>query len=451
MYFFTFLAVFLLLRRLISSTQGSPAFFKWKQWLNITSWVTVGLAFSISGFVNDKVAGLAAAFYLWIVLVYIYKEPEFFPFRSFLYPVIPFAVITFLSAIVDLILPEFYEKWENYWSTALLAAFVWNFANWVNANKQQKALEYERQQRLQEEQQNKIISARKEELEVLVAQRTAEITKQKEELELAVKELQTTQAQLIQQEKLASLGELTAGIAHEIQNPLNFVNNFSEINMELLDELQHEIDQGNLNEVKLIAKDIVDNERKIIQHGKRADNIVKGMLQHSRASVGEKQLTDINALASEYLRLSYHGLRAKDKNFNSALQTDLTPDLIKIEVVPQDIGRVLLNLFNNAFYAVAEKKKKLNGTFNPTVTVSTREQNGQIEIRVRDNGTGIPENVKNKIFQPFFTTKPSGKGTGLGLSICNDIITKGHGGTMDINTIEGEFSEFILRLPRRNG
>jgi signal transduction histidine kinase len=267
-----------------------------------------------------------------------------------------------------------------------------------------------------------------------------------EEIQNTLKELKATQLQLVQREKMASLGELTAGIAHEIQNPLNFVNNFSDVNKELIAEMKEEIDKGNTEEVKAIANDLEENEQKINHHGKRADAIVKGMLQHSRASTGKKELTDINALANEYLRLSYHGIRAKDKSFNANFKTDFDESIDKIEVVPQDVGRVLLNLYNNAFYAVSEKKKQLNESFEPTVEVTTRKQNGKVEISVKDNGGGIPQKVVDKIFQPFYTTKPTGQGTGLGLSLSYDII-KAHGGELTVESKEGEGAEFIIQLP----
>jgi signal transduction histidine kinase len=247
---------------------------------------------------------------------------------------------------------------------------------------------------------------------------------------------------------MASLGELTAGIAHEIQNPLNFVNNFSEVSAELVEELQQELKAGYPVEAIAISEDIKQNLEKIHQHGKRAESIVKGMLQHSRSSSGEKQPTDINALIDEYLRLTYHGLRAKEKDFNA--QFTFTPDtsLPHLEVAPQEIGRVLLNLFNNAFYAVNQKKAQLNGQYQPEVIVSTKTIGNKVEIKVRDNGIGIPEQVKNKIFQPFFTTKPTGEGTGLGLSLSYDIITKGYGGSLQVESKEGEFTEMIIELPK---
>jgi signal transduction histidine kinase len=292
----------------------------------------------------------------------------------------------------------------------------------------------------------------------LLQKQKQETDTQKAKVEQTLEELKTTQAQLIQSEKMASLGELTAGIAHEIQNPLNFVNNFSEVNDELIDELKEEADKGNINEVKVIADDIKENEQKIIYHGKRADSIVKGMLQHSRASSGQKEPTDINKLTDEYLRLSYHGMRAKDKSFNAEYKTDFDETISKINVVPQDIGRVLLNLFNNAFYAVSQRKKSSDENYQPTIVVVTKRNNSPlepaptsrgvrgIEIRVADNGNGIPQNIVDKIFQPFFTTKPTGQGTGLGLSLAYDII-KVHGGEIKVETKEGEGSEFVIQLP----
>ena len=265
-------------------------------------------------------------------------------------------------------------------------------------------------------------------------------------LQKSLEELKAAQAQLIQSEKMASLGELTAGIAHEIQNPLNFVNNFSEVSNELIDEMKEELEKGNYDDAKEIADDVKQNLEKINHHGKRADAIVKGMLQHSRTSSGQKEMTDINALCDEYLRLSYHGLRAKEKSFNAKFETDFDASLSKINVAPQDIGRVILNLINNAFYAVNERKKINESGYEPTIWVSTKRVNDKIEISVKDNGTGIPEKIKEKIFQPFFTTKPTGSGTGLGLSLSYDIV-KSHGGEIKVESKENEGTEFIISLP----
>jgi len=296
---------------------------------------------------------------------------------------------------------------------------------------------------LREEERNRLTAQQNEILELQVTERTAE-------LQSSLEDLKQTQAQLIQSEKMASLGELTAGIAHEIQNPLNFVNNFSDVSIELLDEMQEEMAKGETEEATAIAGDIKLNLEKIAFHGRRADGIVKGMLQHSRASSNQKELIDINVLADEYFRLAYHGLRAKDKSFNADLVTDFSENLPKINIVPQDVGRVLLNLFTNAFYATNEKSKQsqfLDGSYKPIVSVSTYLKSNTVEIIVKDNGTGIPDAVKDKILQPFFTTKPTGEGTGLGLSLSYDIVVKGHNGTIEIISSEGIGSEFIIKIP----
>jgi signal transduction histidine kinase len=271
----------------------------------------------------------------------------------------------------------------------------------------------------------------------------------KKKIENAYADLKSTQAQLVQSEKMASLGELTAGIAHEIQNPLNFVNNFSEVNKELLDEVNEAIKNGNVEEAQNILRDINDNSEKINHHGKRADAIVKGMLQHSRTSSGKKEPTDINALADEYLRLAYHGLRAKDKSFNATIKTDFDNSVGIVNIIPQDIGRVILNLITNAFYAVTEKKKLQSEGYEPTVSISSKKINGAIELKVKDNGNGIPPNIIDKIFQPFFTTKPTGRGTGLGLSLAFDII-KAHGGELKVETKVEQGTIFTIQLPFRH-
>ncbi len=299
---------------------------------------------------------------------------------------------------------------------------------------------------------------------ILLQQQKAEIEQQKTKVESTLAELKATQAQLIQSEKMASLGELTAGIAHEIQNPLNFVNNFSELSSELIEEMNVELNRGDVEEAKAISADIKQNLEKINHHGKRADAIVKGMLEHSRAGSGEKEPTDINALADEYLRLAYHGFQAKDPSFNATLKTDFDQAIGSINIIPQDIGRVLLNLINNALYAVNERSKVEVTGYEPVVMVSSRlittTENSLIRqsppfggrgvnsiiISVKDNGNGIPQKILDKIFQPFFTTKPTGQGTGLGLSLAYDIV-KAHGGELKVETREGEGSEFIIALP----
>ncbi len=315
---------------------------------------------------------------------------------------------------------------------------------------QRKKLQYHKNVNALHEEQQQILTKQNEVLEEKVQERTSELLQQKETLQQLLNELKAAQSQLVQREKMASLGELTAGIAHEIQNPLNFVNNFSEVNMDLIDELKDAISTNGNEDAIAIADNIKENEKKIVFHGQRADSIVKGMLQHSRSSTGQKELTDINALADEFLRLSYHGLRAKDKVFNAVIKTDYDKTLGKISIVPQDIGRVFLNLFNNAFYAVTEKKKNiLEKNYEPTVWVSTKKIGDNVEISVKDNGNGVPQKIRDKIFHPFFTTKPPGQGTGLGLSLSYDIVTKGHSGTLSVVTEEGSFAEFIVELPAK--
>jgi signal transduction histidine kinase len=270
--------------------------------------------------------------------------------------------------------------------------------------------------------------------------------KAKINIEKAYDDLKSTQSQLIQSEKMASLGELTAGIAHEIQNPLNFVNNFSEVNKEMLNELQIELKAGNVNEAIVISSEISENEEKIIHHGNRADAIVKAMLQHSRTSSGQKELLDINAMADEYLRLSYQGLKARDRLFDARITTHFDTNIGKLNIIPQDISRVLVNLYNNAFYAVNERRQQSPNDYEPNISITTKKIKGMIEITVRDNGNGIPENIHEKIFQPFFTTKPAGQGTGLGLSLAYDII-KAHGGLIKVESAEGTGTEFVVELP----
>lgn len=284
------------------------------------------------------------------------------------------------------------------------------------------------------------------ELEKQVFERTQELTQ-------TLEDLKATQTQLIQSEKMASLGELTAGIAHEIQNPLNFVNNFSEVNIELVDELKEQLAIGNVQEANKLADGIRENEQKINEHGNRADGIVKSMLQHSRLTTDKKELADINSLADEYMRLAYHGWRAKDKTFNSKYEIHFDPSVGKMNIVRQDIGRVVLNLLNNAFYAVNKKNKDLlaenpDAAYDPAVTIRTRKNGDKVDILITDNGNGIPQKVLDKIFQPFFTTKPAGEGTGLGLSLSYDLV-KAHGGDLKVETKESEGTTFIIVLPIR--
>jgi two-component system, NtrC family, sensor kinase len=425
------------------------------KWQNLLLAATVAFATSILLYVVVK---SSQPVIIWVshlltfgLVFLIFTQKDFRSSRSFMYAFLPLIILNFIEDIVKLIDPVFYTNWGNYFETGGLFAFIWMVAMVITTGKQRKTLEKERLKAEEKEKEYKITETLKAELEVQVNERTAQLTLQKEELQQTLNELRSTQSQLIQSEKMASLGELTAGIAHEIQNPLNFVNNFSEVNKELLAEMNEEIEKGNYEEVKALARHVTDNEEKINHHGKRADGIVKGMLQHSRSSSGVKEPTDINALADEYLRLAYHGLRAKDKSFNATMKTDFDESIGKINIIPQDIGRVILNLITNAFYAAPLPPeggfKDPNYKHEPTVWVSTKKVGDKVLISVRDNGPGIPQKVLDKIFQPFFTTKPTGQGTGLGLSMSYDIVTKGHGGTLTVKTTEGSGTEFTINLP----
>ncbi len=399
----------------------------------------------------------------WLIsqVVFILVQIEFRNLRMFALAFIPYVAVALVADLTAVIAPDFFTGNENYFKSARMLSYMWMAAIWFSQNRQHKATEKERIRRQKEDELNRAIALRKVELEGLVTERTAELTQQKEELEHTLAELRNAQTQLIQAEKMASLGELTAGIAHEIQNPLNFVNNFSELSLELIVEMKEELTRGDSEEAMAIADDILGNLEKINQHGKRADATVKGMLLHSRTGTGTKEPTNINALADEYLRLSYHGLRAKDKSFNARLVNDFDQHIGLVNVIPQDLGRVLLNLFTNAFYAVYKKRLEIIGEevkgiaeglsdakpYEPEVSVVTKKHGKHVEIRIRDNGTGIPAGIVDKIYQPFFTTKPSGEGTGLGLSLSFDIITKGCGGELKVDTREGEYTEFLIRLP----
>ncbi|MDG5492165.1 ATP-binding protein [Psychroserpens sp. SPM9] len=347
-------------------------------------------------------------------------------------------ILLSLDRLTDINIP----KLQNYqpFAYALLPLSIAIYLGYFFGKRSQSLrLNLERVQKLSREKES-ILSKQNETLEQQVKERTASLNQ-------SLEELKATQSQLIQSEKMASLGELTAGIAHEIQNPLNFVNNFSEVSTELIDEMNEELEKGDLDEAKAISNDIKQNLEKINHHGQRADGIVKGMLQHSRKNTGEKELTDINKLADEYFRLAYHGLRAKDKSFNAQLETDYDDSIKTINIIPQDIGRVILNIITNAFYAVNVKKSNSESKdFKPTVSVSTKNLKDTIEIIIKDNGNGIPKDIIDKIFQPFFTTKPTGKGTGLGLSMSYDII-KAHNGKLQVESKDKEGTTFTVSLP----
>ena len=449
-----FLVTFFLIQYIRTALNTSVQLPAWDMQLVQARYVSIALVATY--FVTDKPLwfGWLWQIFMIIIVLKVYKNEVFSSVRGIVQSIIPFIVISTFSTIVQTIDSKFYDRNDEYFVGARFFAFILCFVIWFYARKQQNVLIKEREERLREEEESK---AQKLSLEYLVAERTLELTQQKEELQKAIEKLKSTQNQLIQSEKMASLGELTAGIAHEIQNPLNFVNNFAEVSVELCQELEEEIDKVTITDedkeyIKGIISDLSQNQQKITHHGKRADSIVKGMLQHSRTSSGEKELVDVNALADEYMRLAYHGLRAKNKEFNATLVTDFDPTIGKIMLMPQDIGRVFLNLFTNAFYAVAEKKQKLTeegtgASYKPEVKITTKKFANKLYIRVTDNGTGMPESVKAKIFQPFFTTKPTGQGTGLGLSMSYDIITNAHNGLLDVETVPGEKTEFKITLP----
>ncbi|RZJ64520.1 MAG: histidine kinase [Flavobacterium sp.] len=390
-----------------------------------------------------------AHFLVAVLLYFILTRNDFAKAKSLLVAFSPMLAVDFIQDVVMAADPDFYDEWGDYFNIAGLVGFVWMIVVLIFTSRQRKALAKERLKAEEKEREHLITVKIKAELEIEVMERTAELIRQKEELQHALNELKATQSQLVQSEKMASLGELTAGIAHEIQNPLNFVNNFSDVSRELiadiLDERKKPNDERDDELVNEMLSDIDQNLEKIANHGKRADNIVKGMLQHSRSTSGEKEPTDLNALADEYLRLAYHGLRAKDKSFNAELVTDFATDLPVVKVIPQDVGRVLLNLITNAFYATQERAKSEGVNFKPKVEISTSAVGNTVEIKVKDNGNGIPEAIKEKIFQPFFTTKPTGEGTGLGLSLAYDI-AKVHGGSIAVDSQIGLGSTFVVSL-----
>ena len=442
----------LALRRFFNLPERLPRWNRVLSWL----WLPAVLGFGITAAAHYRNPLLEEGYMLFVYALVLVTLGQLFSYR----PARPLLIGVGLLWLTKLIkfglavggyklLPPYasYFAAEN----KLAGFFVWGM--YLAARSQKRSLAKEQKQREEEDKARQLVAGQNAELERLVAERTAALTQQSEELREAVTELKTTQAQLIQAEKMASLGELTAGIAHEIQNPLNFVNNFAEVSSELLDELTDEQAKPAPDvalEVDLLA-DLQQNLEKITHHGQRAASIVRGMLEHSRASNGERTPTDLNALADEYLRLAYHGLRAKDKSFNATLQTDFAPALPLVEAVSQDLGRVLLNLFTNAFYAVRKRQEAGEPGYAPTVRVQTAQEEDEVVVRVRDNGTGIPEEVQQKIFQPFFTTKPSGEGTGLGLSLSYDLVVKGHGGTLEVDSEEGSYTEFVVRLPLRAG
>ena len=415
-------------------------------------WVPAVVLFVLAQATDANWPHLSDAYWLGVLLTLaavLLAVRDYRPARMLLLGLAPFLLYKMTEFGVEAAAGRIPKSFEDSLDSAQGFSLLWLMAFIFIARSQKKNLEKDRLLREEAEKAKRLIEAQNVQLEQLVGERTAALTHQAEELRGALTELRTTQAQLIQSEKMASLGELTAGIAHEIQNPLNFVNNFAEVSAELVTELEEEQARPARDlglEAELLA-DLKQNLQKISQHGGRAASIVRGMLEHSRTSSGERTPTNLNQLADEYLRLAYHGLRAKDKTFNATLQPDFDPALPLVEAVGPDLGRVLLNLLTNAFYAVKQRQLRGEAGYQPTVGISTRRVGEGVEIRVRDNGTGMPESVQAKIFQPFFTTKPTGEGTGLGLSLSYDIVTQGHGGTLAVESQEGQGTTFCVALP----
>ena len=423
---------------------------RWLRWY----WVPAAVLFAGAALTQRKIAWLDNAYLVLVataLVLMLVRVSAYRPVRTLLVAVLPFYVWVAISVCLQVTNQQFRGSADDLFESTVKFTVIWLIAFIFVARKQKASLEANRLERETEELERRRIAAQNVELERQVAERTAALHEQAEALRQTVTELKTTQAQLVQAEKMASLGELTAGIAHEIQNPLNFVNNFADVSAELVTELEEEQQKPARDpglEAELLA-DLKQNLLKISQHGGRASSIVRGMLEHSRTSSGERTPTDLNQLADEYLRLAYHGLRAKDKSFNATLQPDFEPGLTPVSVVAQDLGRVLLNLLTNAFYAVTQRQRHGGDAgYAPTVGVRTRRVGGgQVEISVSDNGTGMSAAVQQKIFQPFFTTKPTGEGTGLGLSLSYDIVTKGHGGTLTVESQPGRGTTFLITLP----
>ena len=444
------LVVAALLRGLLNKPLQLPRARAWLWWLWMPAVLSFGLTAALR-YVNSLLTNWYILFVYGVAAAVLWQVRRYRPAATMLWAVAVPALFRAIDLGQKLLGYEFVAPYNAYFRTWGKFNFLLFIGLASLAFYQKKTLAKEQAQLAEEEAQRQQVAARNAELERLVAERRATLIQQANELQAALTELRATQAQLVQSEKMASLGELTAGIAHEIQNPLNFVNNFADVSAELVAELEDEQTHPTRDtglEDELLA-DLKHNLHKINLHGQRAASIVRGMLAHSRQSTGERESTDLNALCDEYLRLAYHGLRAKDKTFNAKLETDFAPVLPLAPAVPGDLGRVLLNLFTNAFHAVQQRQQQEPPGYAPTVAVRTRRAGDDVEVAVRDNGTGIPEAVRQKIFQPFFTTKPTGQGTGLGLSLSHDIVVNGHQGTLTVDSREGEFTEFVVRLPFR--
>lgn len=425
----------------------------------------IGMIFSVVVLILGVSSGFTRPLAIWIshivllgMMLLSQKRAELDPLKPYFKVVLPLVAVHTVRDLFYLFMIPGVEKLTEFFETAETFVFIWSIATLVIVRRQENALKKQKQKTVEQEKEIEKAEGMKLLLERQVNERTLELQDQKEELENTLENLRAAQDQLVHSEKMASLGELTAGIAHEIQNPLNFVNNFSAVSKELIQEIREErLKKEEERDIELeneILQDLEQNLEKIFHHGGRASSIVKGMLDHSRESTEDKVESDINALCGEYLRLSYHGLRAKDKSFNSSYKTVFDEKLPEVSIVPQEVGRVILNILNNAFYAVDKKNKELSSPFyEPLVTITTSKyanktsKNEGVQIKIEDNGVGMTQEVKEKIFQPFFTTKPTGQGTGLGLSLSYDIITQGHNGSLDVHSTKGEGSEFIVRIP----
>jgi len=420
-----------------------------KKWQSRLSKMLIGITilFIITRPIDEKyLLSLSGYVVLGCVIYLIYKNPIFYFAKPMMLSLLPIAIVFFVSDIVEQVNENFYERYDHWFGPAQGLSLVWLIAMTFIQNKQINTLRKQRNLIQQAELEKIADEAKKAELEKVVNIRTSELKLQNEKLTVALTELSATQQQLVHAEKMASLGELTAGIAHEIQNPLNFINNFAELNAELAAELKTAVEQGDTQDAIDLATDMAENSLKIAHHGKRADSIVKSMLQHSRGTTGQKESVNLNNLVDECLRLSFHGMKAKDKSFQAAYAMNFDENLPIAEVFSQDMGRVLLNLINNAFYAVSVKNQLGLKGYEPLVNVSTKQAGDFIEIAVEDNGNGIPQQIRDKIFQPFFTTKPTGQGTGLGLSLSYDII-KAHQGELKLESEEGQYTKFIIIIP----